>query len=137
MFWFLVFGGLAAIFIYYAFINPFKYWERMGVPQDHVWRIWLNTVLALIQYRPISDSLKILYDGFPGKRYSGMYNLYSPSLSIRDPELIKQITVKDFDHFVDHFNFFATNDEPLWSKNLFFLKGKLMFNFSDFLALIY
>lgn len=46
-----------------------------------------------------------------------------PSLMIRDPELIKQITIKDFDHFVDHRLFAPENVEPIWTKNLFSLKG--------------
>ncbi|KAF2887202.1 hypothetical protein ILUMI_18971, partial [Ignelater luminosus] len=56
--------------------------------------------------------------------YCGTYQFFTPKLCIRDPELIKQITVKDFDHFTDHLNFFPTNNEPLWEKNLLFLKGE-------------
>lgn len=52
-----------------------------------------------------------------------MYQLTLPTLLIRDPELIKQITVKDFDHFVDHRSFASDDADPLWSKNLFSLKG--------------
>ncbi|KAF2881549.1 hypothetical protein ILUMI_24625 [Ignelater luminosus] len=40
-----------------------------------------------------------------------------------DPDLIKQITVKDFDHFLDHNQFISEEDDPLWGKNLFSLKG--------------
>ncbi|KAF2887170.1 hypothetical protein ILUMI_19003 [Ignelater luminosus] len=123
MFWFLVVGGLA-ILIYYVFVNPFKYWAKRGVPQDTIFKIWLKTVLDIIQYRPATDNLRKLYDDLSGKRYGGVYQLFTPMLCIRDPELIKQITVKDFDHFTDHFNFFPTNNEPLWEKNLFSLKGE-------------
>ncbi|KAJ8965320.1 hypothetical protein NQ314_004214 [Rhamnusium bicolor] len=42
----------------------------------------------------------------------------------KDPELIKQVTVKDFDHFTDHRSFIPEGVDPLWSKNLFFLKGQ-------------
>ena len=33
--------------------------------------------------------------------YVGTYNALKPALFIRDPELIRQITVKDFSHFHD------------------------------------
>ncbi|XP_055697001.1 cytochrome P450 9e2-like [Phlebotomus papatasi] len=47
-----------------------------------------------------------------------------PRFMIRDPELIKQITVKDFDHFLDHrFNIDERN-EPLFGRNLLILKGQ-------------
>lgn len=56
-------------------------------------------------------------------RYSGIYQFTLPTLLIRDPELIKQITVKDFEHFMDHRSVIPNNDDPVWSKNLFALKG--------------
>lgn len=44
---------------------------------------------------------------------------------IRDLELIKQITVKDFEHFLDHRDFFLDEEsEPLFGKSLFMLKGQ-------------
>lgn len=46
-----------------------------------------------------------------------------PTLLVRDPELIKQMGVKDFDHFTDH-SITAENIDPLLGKNLFSLKGK-------------
>lgn len=58
-----------------------------------------------------------------GSRYCGDYHFYTPALIVRDPNLIKQIAVKDFDHFMDHFNFFPSGEVSLWEKNLFFLKG--------------
>lgn len=53
-----------------------------------------------------------------------MYQLTHPTLIIRDLELIKQIAVKDFEHFVDRRSIVPDNGDPLWCKNLFFLKGK-------------
>lgn len=41
---------------------------------------------------------------------------------IKDPELIKEITVKEFDHFVDHRGIIREDSDPLLA-NLFFLTG--------------
>ncbi|GBP77549.1 Probable cytochrome P450 9f2 [Eumeta japonica] len=41
------------------------------------------------------------------ERYVGILERTMPIVMIRDPELIKLITVKDFDHFVDHREFFG------------------------------
>lgn len=60
-------------------------------------------------------------------RYSGIYQCFLPILILKDPDLIKQITVKDFDHFTDHRSFFPEDVDPLWGKNLFSLKGKYLF----------
>ncbi|CAH0564135.1 unnamed protein product [Brassicogethes aeneus] len=59
-----------------------------------------------------------------GKRYYGISNMGLNIVTIKDPELIKQITVKDFDHFTDHLQFIKGDVDLLWSKNLFALEGK-------------
>lgn len=41
---------------------------------------------------------------------------------VRDPEIIKQIAIKDFDHFEDHQSFADVGD--LWGSSLFFMKGQ-------------
>uniref|UniRef100_A0AAR5P3G8 Cytochrome P450 n=1 Tax=Dendroctonus ponderosae TaxID=77166 RepID=A0AAR5P3G8_DENPD len=56
-------------------------------------------------------------------RYSGFYQFSVPTLMLKDPELIKQITVKDFDHFTDHRAAIDPELEPLFARNLFTLKG--------------
>ena len=43
---------------------------------------------------------------------------------IRDPELLKQIVVKDFDHFTDHRSFIDPYADKLWGKCLVILKCK-------------
>lgn len=60
----------------------------------------------------------------------GIYSFLQPSLFLKDPDLIKQITVKDFDHFVDRQPFMAPNTHRLWSKNLIALKG-IIFKVQD------
>lgn len=56
-------------------------------------------------------------------RYVGFYAFRSPIVILKDLELIKQIGVKDFDHFVDHRVFMDEDADPLFGKNLFFLRG--------------
>lgn len=54
----------------------------------------------------------------------GVYQMSQPVLLIRDPDLLKQIGVKDFEYFVDHKEVFPENANPLITKNLFFLRGE-------------
>lgn len=46
-----------------------------------------------------------------------------PFFSIRDPELIKQMAVKDFEHFEDHRNFIDEKSDVMFANSLFLLKG--------------
>jgi cytochrome P450 family 9 len=48
-----------------------------------------------------------------------MYQFLCPTLVIKDPDLIKQITVKEFDHFVNHRQIADAGADPFWNKNLF------------------
>lgn len=47
----------------------------------------------------------------------------TPILLLRDPELIKQICVKDFEAFPEHQNDIPEDVDPLWAKNLFASKS--------------
>lgn len=60
-------------------------------------------------------------------RYAGFNEITTPVLLINDPDLIKQICMKDFDHFPEHQTFSAdSNIDPLWDTNLFASRGRSM-----------
>ncbi|KAF3430495.1 hypothetical protein E2986_13917 [Frieseomelitta varia] len=55
----------------------------------------------------------------PESKYVGVFEFDSPLLVIRDLDLIKSITMKNFDHFPNHRMTFDPDLEPLFSNNLF------------------
>lgn len=57
-------------------------------------------------------------------RIIGLFDFRSPLFLIRDPEMIKQIAVKDFDNFVDHRMFLDENSTNIFSKSLIMLRGE-------------
>ena len=56
-------------------------------------------------------------------RLIGAFEFCKPIYIIRDPELIKQVGVKDFDHFADHQNFADGTSDDMFSNSLFLLTG--------------
>jgi len=64
-----------------------------------------------------------MYYYFPNAKYVGSMDLGTPAILLRDPELIKNIMVKDFEHFPDHPTFMDESVEPLFGKNVFSLRG--------------
>lgn len=56
-------------------------------------------------------------------RVYGLFDTIFPVLVIREPELIKQMTVRDFDHFLDHRPFLGDLG-PIFGKSLFILAGQ-------------
>jgi cytochrome P450 family 9 len=57
-------------------------------------------------------------------RIIGGFDLRQPMYYVRHPDLIKQIGIKDSDHFMDHREFFSPDADPLFTKSLFALTGQ-------------
>jgi hypothetical protein len=55
----------------------------------------------------------------------GIFSFDKPSLLIRDPELVKNILVKDFQTFIDRIISFEKKFNPLFANSLPLLKGQL------------
>lgn len=53
-----------------------------------------------------------------------MFEFRKPFFFIRDPEVIKQLTVKDFDHFEDHLLFLNDEVDHLFGNGLIMLRGQ-------------
>jgi hypothetical protein len=64
------------------------------------------------------------YNQFKGRQYGIIFMFRKPIVYVRDPELIKTITVKDFDYFTDRRTDYMESRESLWSKPLVILKGE-------------
>ncbi|XP_074040265.1 cytochrome P450 9e2 [Leptinotarsa decemlineata] len=117
-------AALATIF-YYFYIKPMNYWGERGVKQEgHPLWLFVDSRKSKYGKESVFDSVVRSYNQFQDTRYHGIYDSTRPILIIKDPELLKQITVKDFDHFTDHRNHIELDVDPLWSRNLFFLKGE-------------
>ena len=43
---------------------------------------------------------------------------------VRDPKIIKQLAVKEFDHFMDHRQLITEEMDPLFGKALFSIRGQ-------------
>ncbi|CAG9785965.1 unnamed protein product [Diatraea saccharalis] len=65
-----------------------------------------------------------VYKAFPQERYVGYIEGTTPAILIRDPELIKRITVKDFEHFMNHKDFFTEEMDPLFGLTLIMMKDE-------------
>ena len=78
--------------------------------------------------------LKNLYDTYPNSRYFGLFDFKKPNVVIRDPELLRQVCIKSFDHFVDHDAFITEEMDPVVGRNLFTLKGQRWKDFRNTLT---
>ncbi|CAH0564726.1 unnamed protein product [Brassicogethes aeneus] len=115
---------IAIALLYYFMVKPLKYWKKLGVKQGNPTPVFGDSWGTFWKTQSLADFVQYVYDQVPNVRYSGCYQYIVPMLVLKDPELIKQITVKDFDHFVDHSSFIPEETDSLWGKNLFSLQGQ-------------
>ncbi|KAK1117081.1 hypothetical protein K0M31_017004 [Melipona bicolor] len=120
-----VLAVLAALaVVYYRANRNFDFFEKRGIPYakpvPFVGSMWE----AFIQRQSFAEFIEKVYNSNPDSKYVGFFEFDSPLLVIRDLDLIKSITVKNFDHFPNHRMAFEQDLEPLFSKNIFSLRDE-------------
>ncbi|XP_072748320.1 cytochrome P450 9e2-like [Anoplolepis gracilipes] len=104
--------------------HVYFYWKGKGIPYlpnslDSLlidWKLFARRVTFV-------DYILYLYNYFPNVKYFGIMDFGVPAVFLRDPELIKDVMVKDFENFHDHRKFVDENIDPLFAKNIFSLRG--------------
>ncbi|XP_069702396.1 probable cytochrome P450 6a14 [Periplaneta americana] len=111
---------LGAIYIYFRV--SYSYWKKRGIPTLKTKAPFGDYGNGLFLKKGLQQQITELYKRFEGHSVGGLYRFNKPSLMIRDPDIIKDILVKDFDHFYSRG--FTVNEkmEPLQG-HLFALSG--------------
>lgn len=104
------------------------------MPQNSVLNILRTLDFGLLSKRHITEAVREVYDLNREAKYAGWYEFTRPVVLVRDPELIKAITIKDFEHFTDHRGFDFDELEVLFSKSLFSLRGEKWKNMRHLLS---
>ena len=94
---------LLGVIIYRWITKSFDKWEKIGLPHDKP-RFPNGTHNLMDGKKSVHTFAFEDYNKFKieqGVKVHGWFVLGKPALSINDPDLIKQITVKDFNHFMD------------------------------------
>lgn len=112
--------SLGALYLYSK--HRFNYWRKRGVLQLKPSFPFGNCRDLVLMRKSFGETFAEHYKLFAGNAFGGAYMALRPVLLIRDPDIIKNILVKDFDHFHDHGFDFDEKIDPL-SGNLFMLTG--------------
>ncbi|XP_059479282.1 probable cytochrome P450 6a14 isoform X2 [Neocloeon triangulifer] len=97
--WCIAVGTVTALYYYQT--KNFTYWQNMGVPFQKPHLLFGNTGKRITFKISYAEMLVELYQQFDGEKIAGIYEGRLPRLMIRDPELLRQVMVRDFDSFVD------------------------------------
>ena len=125
-------GLIVFLYVTYRFITRNNdYFAKRNVPYIKPTLVFRNTLRVFMRKVSVHDSVIELYSLLDGHKIGGIFQLMRPVYLVRDPELIKHVTVKDFEHFVDLPIFIPEDTEPILTKSLLALKGKWT-SFYDF-----
>ncbi|XP_053996984.1 cytochrome P450 9e2-like [Hylaeus anthracinus] len=99
------------------------HWRNRRVP--YIWSMPVFGTGWRVFSRLMSfpDYAKFIYHYYPNVKYVGIMDFATPTVVIRDPELIKEISVKSFEHFPDHLGFVSEEVDPIFGRNIFSLRG--------------
>lgn len=97
------------------------YWKRNNVPYIESLPLLGHFTWMVLLKENIAHVISRLYNhpNAKGQPYVGINVFHKPALLIRDPELIKQMAIKDFNYFVDHLAGADPVHDPVGSNNLF------------------
>lgn len=74
--------------------------------------------------KSFADVILEHYRRFNDARFFGIYEILHPVFVVRDPDLVKQITVQDFEHFTNHQGNFDVDVDSLLARTLFFSRNQ-------------
>ena len=112
---------LAGIYVYFKV--SFNYWKKRNVPYAKPTFPFGNFGDMLFLKASIGHLFEKIYKELDGEKYGGTYALTKPGFIFRDPDIIKNVLVKDFSSFHDRGFYMDEELEPL-SGNLLVLPGK-------------
>ncbi|CAH1401480.1 unnamed protein product [Nezara viridula] len=104
---------LAAYAFYQYSVWTFDYWKKRKVPHPPPVPLFGNIKEVVLMKQYPGHCHQQIYKMYPNEKFVGLYQLRMPSLLIRDPSLVKQCLIKDFDHFFDRGFHTDEEREPL------------------------
>jgi cytochrome P450 family 6 len=102
---------LAGVYIFFKW--SFTYWKKRNVPYIEPIFPFGNFKDMILTRKPFVDICADIYNKLEGHKYGGMYIFTSPRFIFRDPDLIKDVLVKDFSTFHDRGLYMNEEIEPL------------------------
>jgi cytochrome P450 family 6 len=111
---------LAAVYVYFKV--SFNYWKKRNVPHVKPTFPFGNFGDKLLLRASLGHVFENIYKELDGEKYGGTYSLTKPGFLFRDPDIIKNVLVKDFSSFHDRGFFMDEELEPL-TGHLFLLRG--------------
>uniref|UniRef100_A0AAT9UTJ8 Cytochrome P450 6PZ30 n=1 Tax=Maconellicoccus hirsutus TaxID=177089 RepID=A0AAT9UTJ8_MACHI len=111
------------LYVYWYLKKSFSFFKKLGIPHLKPSFLFGNITDVILMRKSMAEEYADLYKKLGPHKFAGVYVAKEPSILVRDPELLKNVLVKDFDCFNDRGFPVDSNAEPMTAYNLFFMKG--------------
>lgn len=89
------------VFLYHYLTSTYDFWEKRGVNGPKPSLMTGNMGDIIRGKMSIGDHSRQLYNEFPSEPLIGIFQRRTPTLVVKDLDLIKNVLVKDFSTFAD------------------------------------
>lgn len=120
--WLLI-GAFVLLLLWDYFSRTARFFKRHNVKYDRGIPVFGSHYRRVFNIEPWHGTLHKLYHKYSNESFIGLHEIGGePSYLIRDPELLKQITIRDFNYFVDRYDAVNADTDPLIGHQLTNLK---------------
>lgn len=117
-------GTCISTAIYYYILKTWNHFQSHGIPFDRGVPPFGSNFRNLFLQESWTETLKRLYYQHPNDRFIGLFEVGGGiSFLIRDPELAKEVTTTNFDHFANKYDVYSSATDPFYHRMLSNLKG--------------
>lgn len=92
---------VAVIAIYYYFTSTFDFWQSRGIHGPQPMILFGNAKDVMLGRKAMCDYLMEIYNTYKSEPMIGIFVRRTPVLVVKDPDLIKDILIKDFSSFTE------------------------------------
>ncbi|KAK5650898.1 hypothetical protein RI129_001927 [Pyrocoelia pectoralis] len=85
-----------ALIIYLVFSAKYAHWKNRNVPYEKPTFFFGSIRKVLTMHSNMSDICNDLYRKYEKYRYVGFFNMWTPAIVVRDPEIMKEVLIKQF-----------------------------------------
>lgn len=115
---------LLLMVIYYTIFQHWRVFSKQNIIFVRGWPLVGSLKGFLTGKESFAETVVGLYRRYPNEPVIGFYNFTHPVYLIRDVDLIKKVTIQDFDHFLNHQSNFDISGDLLMSQTLFFSRDQ-------------
>ena len=122
----LIFVSLIVVVLYLIYVyikKKLRYFKEYDIPHIPPVLFFGNMAPAYFRRKHMIDVVKDIYNFSPEAKYVGAFQSMSPVIVLRDLDLIKSVTMKNFECFMDHRSIVDEKVDPLFGLNLFQMTG--------------